>query len=163
MAKVERSKVWLCVAGLVINHIGEWLVVKKRYGGLEGKWSLPDGFVEPGETMDQAVVREVQEETGIEIMVQGLIGFRTGVIRGDMSDNMAIFICSTTHFEQLLVPQLKEVYEARWMSPITLSQDPHVSVMIHEMTKKTLGAAIQVNEGINPGDVFGYTSYKLFF
>jgi mutator protein MutT len=162
MVKVERSKVWLCVAGLVINHKGEWLVVQKRYGGLEGKWSFPAGFVEPGETMDQAVVREVQEETAIEIIVKGLIGFRTGVIRGDIRDNMAIFIYSTTHFEQILVPQLKEVYEARWMSPITLSQDPHVSVMVHEIAKKTLGAALQVNEGINPGDVFGYTSYKLF-
>ena len=49
------------------------------------------------------------------------------------------------------------------MSPIALSQNPHVSVMIQEMVKKTLGPALQIKEGINPGDVFGYTSYKLFF
>lgn len=163
MASVKRSNVWLGVAGLVINHHGEWLVVRKRYGGLKGKWSFPAGFVEQGETVDQAVVREVQEETGIETIVQGLIGFRTGVIRQEVSDNMAIFICRMTQDEQVLVPQLKEVYEATWMSPIALSQDPNVSVMILEMAQKTLGLGLQVIEGINPGDIFGYSSYKLYF
>ncbi len=163
MAKKDRGKVWLGVSGLVINHLNEWLVVKKRYGGLDGKWSFPAGFVEPGETVDQAVCREVQEETGIETMVQGLVGFRTGVIRGEISDNMAIFICEETSREQLVIPQLKEVYEAKWMSPVELSQDPHTSVMIHELATKTLGQGLQVIEGINPGDVFGYTSYKLYF
>ena len=163
MAKEKRSNVWLGVAGLVINHLGEWLVVKKRYGGLDGKWSFPAGFVEPGETVDQAVVREVQEETGIETLVQGLIGFRTGVIKAEVSDNMVIFICRMTHKEQLLVPQLKEVYEVCWLDPVALSQDPNVSVMILEMAQKTLGSGLQVIEGINPGDIFGYTSYKLFF
>ena len=80
MASGKRSNVLLGVVGLALIDQGEWLVVRKRYGGLEGKWSFPAGFVEPGETVDQAVVREVQEETGIEIIVQGLIGFRTGVI-----------------------------------------------------------------------------------
>jgi len=163
MASGKRSNVWLGVAGLVINHHGEWLVVRKRYGGLEGKWSFPAGFVEPGETVDQAVVREVQEETGIETIVQGLIGFRTGVIRQEISDNMVIFICRMTYGEQVLIPQLKEVYEATWMSPVALSQDPNVSVMILEMAQKTLGLGLQVIEGINPGDIFGYSSYKLFF
>ena len=124
MALVKRSNVWLGVAGLVINHHGEWLVVRKRYGGLKGKWSFPAGFVEQDETVDQAVVREVQEETGFETIVQGLIGFRTGVIRQEVSDNMAIFICRMTHDEQVLIPQLKEVYEATWMCPVALRQDP---------------------------------------
>lgn len=42
--------------------------------------------------MDEAVIREIKEETGIDCRVSGLIGFRTGVIRDDISDNMAIFI-----------------------------------------------------------------------
>ena len=69
----ERSKhVWLGVCGLVIADDGKWLVVKKTYGGLKGKWSLPAGFVQPGETADEAVVREVKEETGIETEVTTL-------------------------------------------------------------------------------------------
>lgn len=163
MEKKDRGKVWLGVAGVVINHVGEWLVVKKRYGGLDGKWSFPAGFVNQGETVDQAVVREVQEETGIHSLVEGLIGFRTGVIREDISDNMAIFICRPVSNDQVITPQLGELYEACWLNPIQLSHDPHTSVMIQEFVKKTLGQGLQEIEGINPGDVFDYTSYKLFF
>lgn len=163
MAKIDRGKVWLGVSGLVINHLGEWLVVKKRYGGLDGKWSFPAGFVNQDETVDQAVVREIQEETGILCTVCGLIGFRTGVIRDEISDNMAIFVCTPLHQEQVIVAQMNEVYEAQWKTPIELSQDSETSVLIHELASKTLGEGMQVIEGINPGDVFGYTSYKIFF
>ncbi len=75
---------------------------------------------------------------------------------------MAIFICCMTHEEQVLVPQLMEVYESTWMSPVALSQNSNVSVMILEMAQKTLGLGLQVNEGINRGDIFGYSSYKLY-
>ena len=44
---------------------GEWLVVMKRYGGLHAKWSFPAGFVSRDETIDQAILREVKEETGV--------------------------------------------------------------------------------------------------
>ncbi len=40
----KRGNVWLGAAGLVVNSKGQWLVVKKRHGGLHGKWSLPAGF-----------------------------------------------------------------------------------------------------------------------
>ena len=68
----KRGKVWLAVSGLVKSTEGQWLVVKKRYGGLKGKWSLPAGFVDEGETADEAVIREVKEETGIDCTVKGI-------------------------------------------------------------------------------------------
>ena len=69
---LERCKnVWLAVSGLVISDKGEWLVVNKRYGGLKGQWSLPAGFVKNDETVDEAVVREVLEETGIQTEIEG--------------------------------------------------------------------------------------------
>ena len=92
--KKDRGKVWLGVAAVVENEKGEWLVVKKTYSGLKGRWSLPAGFVQPAETVNAAAIREVKEETGIDCEVIGLIGFRTGVIREDISDNMAIFYCN---------------------------------------------------------------------
>ncbi|WP_031310541.1 NUDIX domain-containing protein, partial [Bacillus thuringiensis] len=51
----KRGKVWLAVSGLVATKDGRWLFVKKKYSGLKGKWSLPAGFVNEGETGDEAV------------------------------------------------------------------------------------------------------------
>ena len=58
----KRGKVWLAVSGLVATKDGRWLFVKKKYSGLKGKWSLPAGFVNEGETVDEAVKRSVRRD-----------------------------------------------------------------------------------------------------
>ncbi|MFJ7971592.1 NUDIX domain-containing protein [Psychrobacillus sp. NPDC096389] len=162
MVREDRGSVWLGVAGLVINEIGEWLVVKKRYGGLHGNWSLPAGFVNKDETVDEAVFREVKEETGVECLVQHMIGFRSGVIQNKISDNMAIFLLRPIEKNPILQAQLSELYEVEWIHPSKLLHDPNASVMIHELAEKKFEDGFSTLDGINPGDVFGYTSYKLY-
>jgi 8-oxo-dGTP diphosphatase len=51
----------------VINNQDEILLQYKRKGFGVGKWNGPGGKVEPGETLEQAVIREVKEETGLDI------------------------------------------------------------------------------------------------
>ena len=162
MSKQERGNVWLGVAGLVINKRGDWLVVKKRYGGLKGRWSLPAGFVNPDETIDQAVLREVLEETSVDCTVLSMIGFRSGVLQGKISDNMAIFLLAPLEENPIIQAQLSELYEVRWMLPTDLVNDPEASVMLYEIAKSSLKDGFPTIEGIDPGEVFGYTSYKLF-
>ncbi len=163
MAHAKRGNVWLGAAGLVVNSDGQWLVVKKRYGGLNGKWSLPAGFVNGSETIDQAVLREVKEETGIDCNLLGMIGFRSGVIRQEVSDNMAIFLLEAQDEEQPITAQLSELYKADWVSPADLSKDPEASVMLHEMASYVLEEGLEPIENVDPGKVFGYSEYKLFF
>jgi 8-oxo-dGTP diphosphatase len=163
MVLKDRGKVWLAAAGLVINERGKWLVVKKKYGGLKGKWSLPAGFIEEGETADQGVVREVFEETGISCVVLGLIGMRTGVIRNEVSDNMVIFQLKPIQKEELIQIQHDELLQVAWMSEEELLNDIDVSVMIPSLIKEQQKQLLAPHEGIDPGNIFGYTSYKLFF
>ncbi|MDN7243602.1 NUDIX hydrolase [Planococcus sp. N028] len=163
MTKNKRGNVWLAAAGLVVNSQREWLVVKKRYGGLKGKWSLPAGFVMASETIDQAVLREVQEETGMDCDVQGMIGFRSGVIRQEISDNMAIFLLKAQDENQPFTVQESEIYEAAWISPEALAKNEEVSVMLHEMAAYVTEEGFQAIEDVDPGEVFGYSLYKLFF
>jgi ADP-ribose pyrophosphatase YjhB (NUDIX family) len=159
---MKRGKVWLAVAGLVIDKEGNWLVVKKRYGGLKGMWSLPAGFVNEGETVDEAVIREVKEETGLTTTVNGIIGVRTGVIGNEISDNMIIFHLNHIETDQIEIEK-KELFDVKWMSPNALMVDGKTSVMIHEMLKQgDLLQRHQAIEGLDPGEQFGYTSYKLF-
>ena len=163
MSRMKRGNVWLGVSGLVLNRAGEWLVVRKNYGGMKGMWSLPAGFVDGGETVDMAIIREVKEETGIDCYVEGMIGFRTGVLNEEISDNMAIFLLSPLNEKQLIIPELKEISEAMWKSPKDLKEDENASVMIYEIAEKVIKSGFDEIENLNPGDQFGYTSYKLFF
>lgn len=56
------------VAGVVVGHDG-LLLVKRDKPPSEGLWSVPGGVIETGETQEQALVREVKEETGISVQV----------------------------------------------------------------------------------------------
>ena len=60
--------------GAVIVHEGRVVLVRRREAPLAGEWSLPGGGVEVGETLAQAVVREMREETGLDVEPVRLIG-----------------------------------------------------------------------------------------
>lgn len=157
---MKREKVWLAVAGIVVSREGKWLVVKKKYGGLKGKWSFPAGFVEHGETLDEAVIREIYEETGITCEVLGVIGIRSGVIQSEISDNMVIFLLNAKTDE--VTVQEKELSEATFLSPEQLKASADTSVLITYFIETGYTTLSQLKENINPGDQFGYTVYKLF-
>ncbi|WP_425846885.1 NUDIX domain-containing protein [Agrococcus sp. TSP3-2-1] len=59
----------LAASGGVTDDAGRFLLVRRRHPAEAGRWSVPGGSVEPGETMPQAVAREVLEETGIVVTV----------------------------------------------------------------------------------------------
>ncbi|MBM7580539.1 NUDIX domain-containing protein [Jeotgalibacillus terrae] len=160
---MKRGKVWLGAAGVIENSKGEWLVVKKKYGGLKGMWSIPAGFVEEGETADQAAVREVKEETGITAEVIKVAGFRSGVLKDTVSDNMIIFVMKAVNEEEVLQVPEEEIAEAAWIDKGELRDHPDVSSMIPVMIDHEEAATLEINRHSNPGDQFGYTKYHLFF
>ena len=59
------------VAAVIHDHAGNLLLQEKASG--EG-WSLPAGAIEPGETPQQAVIREVLEETGLDVRPTAILG-----------------------------------------------------------------------------------------
>lgn len=60
------------VGGVVVRD-GAVLLVKRAVEPLRGRWSLPGGAVELGEKLEEAVARELQEETNLTVRVQGLV------------------------------------------------------------------------------------------
>ena len=61
--------------GAVCTHLEALLLVRRGRGAAAGEWSVPGGRVEWGETLHEAVVRETYEETGLEVVVDGFLGW----------------------------------------------------------------------------------------
>jgi 8-oxo-dGTP pyrophosphatase MutT (NUDIX family) len=63
-----------CVGAVVRDHAGRLLMILRGHEPGKGLWSIPGGRIEPGETPEQALVREVREETGLEVTCGPLLG-----------------------------------------------------------------------------------------
>lgn len=55
--------------GAVIVEAGRVVLVRRRYEPMAGRWTLPGGMLELGETLEQGVAREMLEETGLHVRV----------------------------------------------------------------------------------------------
>ena len=81
------------VDGVVLRS-GKILLVKRRKDPEFGKWAVPGGFVNWGETCEQAVVREVREETNLKVKPVRLLGVYSSQKRDPLRGTIAVaFVC----------------------------------------------------------------------
>ncbi len=81
----ERSypdRPWLGVGGIVFKDQEVLLIKRGKEPGL-GKWSIPGGAVEVGESVKTALCREIEEETGLLVEVQDLVEIFERIIPDD--------------------------------------------------------------------------------
>jgi ADP-ribose pyrophosphatase YjhB (NUDIX family) len=98
-----------CVGAVITRPDGRLLLIKRGNEPGRGLWSLPGGRVEPGESDEAAVAREVAEETGLVVTVGELAGrVRRG--RYDIGDYFATVISG-----QLAADT--DALDARWADP----------------------------------------------
>jgi 8-oxo-dGTP diphosphatase len=71
--------------GAVIVEANRVLLVRRINPPLQGEWSIPGGLVETGETTRDAVVREVLEETGLQVEVTALVEVFERILRDEQS------------------------------------------------------------------------------
>lgn len=101
---IVSQNVTYVVLGVLINQKNEVLMMQEAKESCAGQWYLPAGRMEPGETIEDAVKREVLEETGLHmkpttlLMVESASGswFRfvfTGEIVGKLDRNDHGFLC----------------------------------------------------------------------
>jgi 8-oxo-dGTP diphosphatase len=64
----------IAAVGAIAVRDGALLLIRRGHAPSRGRWSLPGGRVEPGETAHEALVREMAEETGLIVEVGELVG-----------------------------------------------------------------------------------------
>jgi 8-oxo-dGTP diphosphatase len=89
----SRSGPFVTVDGVVLDK-GHVVLVRRLNPPFEGCWALPGGFVDLGETVEKAVVREVLEETGLKVRIVRLVGVYSDPKRDPIRHTVsACFLC----------------------------------------------------------------------
>jgi len=106
------------VTAIVPNERGKLLLVHKTDNDL---WALPGGAMDVGESMADTVVREVKEETGIEVEVTGVVGIYTNpnhvMAYDDGEVRQQCSICFTTRMLGGQLATSSETSEVAWVAP----------------------------------------------
>jgi ADP-ribose pyrophosphatase YjhB (NUDIX family) len=120
------------VTAIVLNERGELLLVHKTDNDL---WALPGGGMDVGESMADTVVREVKEETDIDVAVTGVVGIYTNpnhvMACDDGEVRQQCSICFTTRMLGGQLATSSETSEVAWVAPHRLdSLNMHPSMRL---------------------------------
>lgn len=81
-----------CVGAVVVDAAGRLLLIRRGHAPSAGLWSVPGGHVEPGESLAEAVVREVREETGLDVRPGAVVG-RLSIPGDGVVYDVTDFVC----------------------------------------------------------------------
>lgn len=159
------------VGGLVINAHDQILSVSERFSPVPGSWKLPGGYVEPGENLVEAGIREVFEETGIRTRFESMVSVRHahGTNFG-CSDLYVVLVLRTLDTpngggdgsaeaaaaaEDAILKCEREIADAKWMEFDEYLEHPRVHDLNRELLRQYLrnraaGIRISRTEGEHP-------------
>ena len=118
------------VGGAVVR--GERLLLVRRASRRgHGNWQVPGGFIEQDETMELAVVREVEEESGVTAKVEGVLGVRNRYDEDNGNSLYIVFLLSYVSGDPQ--PDMKEVDRAEYFNLEeieALNQVPPINLVV---------------------------------
>ncbi|MBM7369456.1 NUDIX hydrolase [Gordonia hydrophobica] len=126
----------LAAGAVVVDDAGRILMVKRGHDPEKGRWSVPGGHVEVGETLREAAAREVFEETGFEVAVGDELWCVT--VPYDGSDTFEIHDFSATVIGGSLRAG-DDADDARWVAPGDLTNLPLVATLRDHFARAGIG------------------------
>jgi len=121
-SRTYPTRPYLAVSAAIF-HAGRVLIVRRGTPPMQGVYTLPGGGVELGETLEQAIVREVREETGLAIEPIALAGYRQVIARdadGRIERHFVILPFAARYLAGEIALNA-ELVEAAWLWPAELS------------------------------------------
>ena len=123
------------VGGAVVGD-GRLLLVRRASRRGRGNWQIPGGFVEQNETMELAVVREVEEESGVKTTVQGVLGIRNRYDEEGGNSTYVVLLLRPESGEPS--PDMTEVDRAQYFSLAEIQALEQISPINVEVAKRAL-------------------------
>jgi ADP-ribose pyrophosphatase YjhB (NUDIX family) len=109
---VQYAKVTLGVGALVYRN--QTALIVERGIPPVGLWTIPSGFVEQDDNIHTAIIRELKEETALDVLPQGIVFLRNAI--GEEENSMyCVFLCAADA-QQEPVPDGIEVTQARFVA-----------------------------------------------
>ena len=105
------------VVAAIIQRDGAYFTTQRGYGEFEGMWEFPGGKIEPGESRDVALKREIQEELGVDIAIENLL-CTTEYDYPSFHLTMHCYLCSAASGEI----ELREHKSALWLTTDKLDE-----------------------------------------
>jgi ADP-ribose pyrophosphatase YjhB (NUDIX family) len=136
----EAARHSVSVAGVVTDDDGRVLVIQRRDNG---HWEPPGGVLELGETFEQGLHREVLEETGVQVTVDGLTGVYKNMKRGIVA---LVYRCSIKAGH----PRTSnEAISVRWVDRDQIDElmSPAYAARVHDAFHTT--AASRAHDGVD--------------
>jgi 8-oxo-dGTP diphosphatase len=120
-----------CVGAIITDSSGRLLLIRRGHEPGRGLWSLPGGRIEPGESDEQAVIREVCEETGLSVRVGRLVGSVRRPAPGGAIFDIRDYAATVT--EGALTAG-DDADEARWVDPADMLALPLTDGLAETLT-----------------------------
>jgi ADP-ribose pyrophosphatase YjhB (NUDIX family) len=120
-ARTYPTRPYLAVSAAIFRD-GRVLIVRRARPPAHGLYTLPGGGVELGETLEQAVIREVREETALDIAPVELVGYRQAIARdaGGRVERHFVILPFAARWIAGEVLLNEELGEAHWLLPDAL-------------------------------------------
>lgn len=93
MIREEIDPNIILLVAAAILHKGKILVIMEEDEPYHGGWVLPQGYVRKGERLQEAAVREVKEELGIDIVITGLVGVYEDFLYEKQETKHYVIVC----------------------------------------------------------------------
>jgi 8-oxo-dGTP diphosphatase len=116
------------------NKMSEVLLIKRLHDPFEGRWALPGGFMDMDETLEEAAVRELEEETGLSgIELKQLHAF-SALDRDPRHRTVSVAFYGVLENDQVLARAGSDAKEAEWfklndMPPLAFDHDRIMEVV----------------------------------